>query len=94
MSATFHQGFRTLPTLRMLAAWLAACGAAHAAQVDFAVSPRETAVGEPVTMRITVKDGSDIGEPTLAGSADVRFELLPGRKRTPKDRPPPPGGSG
>ena len=26
--------------------------------------------------------------------AEWLFELLPGRKRTPKDRPPPPGGSG
>jgi len=72
--------------------WLALCASSVARAVVIAVflrRLRETRLVRPISataLAIRVIRANVL--------AEWLFELLPGRKRTPKDRPPPPGGSG
>ena len=72
--------------------WLALCASGVARAVVIAVflrRLRETRLVRPISasaLAIRVIRANVL--------AEWLFELLPGRKRTPKDRPPPPGGSG
>jgi hypothetical protein len=54
--------------------------AASAADVAFAVTPRETAVGGSVMMRITVTNGEEISAVTLKSTPEVELEEVPGRQ--------------
>lgn len=69
-------------TLRMLVALVTGtwASAAHAADVAFSVTPRETVVGGSVTMRITVTNGDDVGAVLLKGNSEVELEEVPGRQ--------------
>ena len=54
--------------------------AASAADVSFAVTPRETTVGGSVMMRITVTNGEAIGAVSLKSTPEVELEEVPGRQ--------------
>jgi hypothetical protein len=54
--------------------------AATAADVAFAVTPRETTVGGSVVMRITVTNGDAIGAVALKSTPEVELEEVPGRQ--------------
>lgn len=66
------------PILALLAGAIA--HVASAADVSFTVTPRETAVGGSVMMRITVTDGDDIGAVSFKSTPEVEFEEVPGRQ--------------
>lgn len=52
---------------------------AAATDVEFQLTQRQTAVGVPALMTITVQDGTDIGDPIPPEVDGVTFELAPGR---------------
>jgi hypothetical protein len=54
--------------------------AASAADVAFAVTPRETTVGGSVMMRITVTNGEEIGAVAIKSTPEVELEEVPGRQ--------------
>ena len=52
----------------------------HATDVQFTLSPRETWIGSPSVMKIVVRDGDVISEPTLPRVPGLDIEVQPGRQ--------------
>ncbi len=50
-----------------------------ATDVQFTLTPRETWIGSPSVMRIVVRDGATISQPTLPRVQGLDFEVQPGR---------------
>ena len=72
--------------------WLALCASGVARAVVIAVFLRRLRETRPVRPISATALAIRVMRANVL--AEWLFELLPGRKRTPKDRPPPPGGSG